>query len=203
MAGYGDGQCIEYEGRWFSGNEVTDYADAIASVLREAGVADDAPVGLVVRNRLPHAAAIMGFIAAGRAVSMIYSFQSPESIGRDIETLCLSAVVADERGLDGRGRRGGEAGGQRRGRHLDAIADRRTLCRASSVATTTARHAEAEPGVALQILTSGTTGPPKRQSIKTKVLERTVFSVTSGERPRRAPRPSSRTGNSAASGSAS
>ena len=35
--------------------------------------------------------------------------------------------------------------------------------------------------MALQILTSGTTGPPKRQSIKTKVLERTVFSVTSGE----------------------
>ncbi|MGV0600736.1 fatty acid--CoA ligase family protein, partial [Mycolicibacterium pulveris] len=42
-------------------------------------------------------------------------------------------------------------------------------------------HAEAEPGVALQILTSGTTGPPKRQSIRTDVLRRTVFSVTSGE----------------------
>ena len=35
--------------------------------------------------------------------------------------------------------------------------------------------------MALQILTSGTTGPPKRQDIKTPVLERTVFSVTSGE----------------------
>ncbi|HTF10863.1 MAG TPA: fatty acid--CoA ligase family protein, partial [Asanoa sp.] len=43
------------------------------------------------------------------------------------------------------------------------------------------RHAEVEPGVALNILTSGTTGPPKRQAIKTPVLERTVFSVTSGE----------------------
>ena len=75
---------------------MTDYADDIASVLRDAGVADDAPVGLVVRNRLPHAAAIMGFIAAARTVSMIYSFQSPESIGRDIEKLGLSAIVADE-----------------------------------------------------------------------------------------------------------
>ena len=35
--------------------------------------------------------------------------------------------------------------------------------------------------MALEILTSGTTGPPKRQAIKTAVLERTVFSVTSGE----------------------
>ena len=47
---------------------------------------------------------------------------------------------------------------------------------------TTRQHTEVEPGVALQILTSGTTGPPKRQDIKTSVLERTVFSVTSGEK---------------------
>src|SRR6185369_16370991 len=42
-------------------------------------------------------------------------------------------------------------------------------------------HAQAEPGVALQILSSGTTGPPKRQALRASVLERTVFSVTSGE----------------------
>ena len=180
LAGYGDGQCIEYEGRWFSGNEVTGYADAIASVLREAGVADDAPVGLVVRNRLPHAAAIMGFIAAGRAVSMIYSFQSAESIGRDIETLSLSAVVADEQDwtdeVVAAAKRAGSAGVAISMRSPGVAAvqglERRDHNR---------KHAEAEPGVALQILTSGTTGPPKRQSIKTKVLERTVFSVTSGE----------------------
>jgi hypothetical protein len=46
---------------------------------------------------LPHAAAIIGFLAAGRTVSMIHSFQSPESIGRDIEKLQLSAIVAERR----------------------------------------------------------------------------------------------------------
>ena len=65
------------------------------TALREAGVPDDAPVGLVVRNRLPHAAAIIGFLAAGRPVLMIYSFQSPDAIGRDIEKLELSAIVAE------------------------------------------------------------------------------------------------------------
>ena len=34
---------------------------------------------------------------------------------------------------------------------------------------------------ALHILTSGTTGPPKRQAINAAVLERTVFSVTGGQ----------------------
>ncbi len=180
LAGYGDGQCIEFEGRWYSGDEVVAYADAVASVLREAGVADDAPVGLVVRNRLPHAAAIMGFLAAGRAVSMIYSFQSPEAIGRDIEALNLAAIVAD--GQDwtdevvAAAMRAGSAGVALSMRPPTVAAVPGLECR-----DPTRHHARAEPGVALYILTSGTTGPPKRQPIKTQVLERTVFSVTSGE----------------------
>ncbi len=180
LAGYGDGQCIEYEGRWYSGNEVTAYAEAIASLLYDAGVGDDAPVGLVVRNRLPHAAAILGFIAAGRPISMIYSFQSPESIGRDIETLALSAIVADEQDwtdeVIAAAKRAGSAG--------VAVSLRAPMVAAVpglDSRDANRSHARAEPGVALQILTSGTTGPPKRQSIKTRVLERTVFSVTSGE----------------------
>jgi acyl-CoA synthetase (AMP-forming)/AMP-acid ligase II len=180
LAGYGDGQCISYQGRWYSGDDVTAYGDAIASLLREAGVPDDAPVGLVVRNRLPHAAAIMGFIAAGRTVSMIYSFQSADAIGRDIEKLELSAIVADAEDwtdeVVAAAKRAGSAGValSMRAPTVAAVAnlERRDQSR---------RHAEPEPGVALQILSSGTTGPPKRQSIKTQVLERTVFSVTSGE----------------------
>ena len=159
LASYGDEPCIEFEGRWYSGDEITGYADAIASVLRDAGVADDAPVGLVVRNRLPHAAAIIGFLAAGRPVSMIYSFQSPESIGRDIETAGPVGDRRRPRGLDRRGRHGREARRQCRRRNL---VDRRRpspLSQGSNIATTAASHAEAEPGVALQILTSGTTGP--------------------------------------------
>ena len=180
LAGYGDRPCIQYEGRWYSGEEVTAYGRAIADALREAGVADGAPVGLVVRNRLPHAAAIIGCLAAGRPVSMIYSFQSPESIGRDIEQLRLSAVVADvedwTQPVITAAERAGSAGVaiSLRSPTVTAVAglDRRDAGRA---------HAEAEPDVALQILTSGTTGPPKRQSIRTDVLRRTVFSVTSGE----------------------
>ena len=95
LASYGDKPCIEFEGRWYPATTSRPMPIAIASALRDAGVADGAPVGLVVRNRPQHAAAIIGFLAAGRPVSMIYSFQSPESIGRDIEKLELSAIVAD------------------------------------------------------------------------------------------------------------
>jgi long-chain acyl-CoA synthetase len=180
VAGYGDGPCIEFEGRWYSGDEVTAYADAITSLLREAGVADDAPVGLVVRNRLQHAAAIIGFLAESRTISMIYSFQSPDAIGRDIETLGLAAIIADtEDWTDAvvtAAKHAGSAG-------VAISLSEPTVAAVPGLERRdeTRRHAEAEPGVALQILTSGTTGPPKRQAIKTPVLERTVFSVTSGE----------------------
>lgn len=181
LASYGERQCIEFEGRWYSGDDITKYADGLATVLRGAGVADDAPVGLVVRNRLQHAAAIIGFLAAGRPVSMIYSFQSPESIGRDIEKLELTAIIADREDwtepVIQAARRTGSAG----------VAITLTTPTVEAVdglerRDESRRHAEFEPGVALNILTSGTTGPPKRQAIKTPVLERTVFSVTSGEK---------------------
>jgi long-chain acyl-CoA synthetase len=180
LASYGDRQCIEFKGRWYSGNDITEYADAIAAVLRDAGVAGGAPVGLVIRNRLQHAAATIGFLAAGRPVSMIYSFQSPESIGRDIETLELSAIVADRDDWTDEvtmaAKRAGSAGVA-----ISLAAPRVTAVEGLERRDGSRRHADAEPGVALQILTSGTTGPPKRQAIKAPVLERTVFSVTSGE----------------------
>lgn len=181
LASYGERQCIQFDGRWYTGHEVVAYKTAIADALREAGVAERAPVGVVVRNRLPHAAAIVGFLAMGRTVSMIYSFQSPESIGGDVEKLGLAAIVADREDWTApvieAAQRAGSAGLaiSVQPPHVEAV---RGLERRDH----TRKHAEAEPGVALQILTSGTTGPPKRQSIRTEVLERTVFSVTSGEK---------------------
>jgi long-chain acyl-CoA synthetase len=181
LASYGEQPCIEFEGRWYSGREVAAYGDAVATLLRDTGVAPDAPVGLVVRNRLPHAAVIIGFLAAGRPVSMIYSFQSPEAIGRDVEKLNLSAIVADredwtEPVIDAAKRTG--SAGVAISMLTPLVSTVEGLVRRDE----SRQHAEVEPGVALQILTSGTTGPPKRQDIKTPVLERTVFSVTSGEK---------------------
>ena len=48
----------------------------VDDALNRAGVSSAEPVGLVVRNRVAHAAVILGFVAAGRPVSMIYSYQS-------------------------------------------------------------------------------------------------------------------------------
>ena len=181
LAGYGDRPCIEFEGRWYSGDEVTAYRDGIAAALRRAEVDDHAPVGLVVRNRLQHAAAIAGFLATGRTVSMIYSFQAAEAIGDDIGRLGLAAVVADAGDWAEPVRAAASAAGSA-GLALSLAAPTVAPVPGLERRDSARRHAPPQDGVALQILTSGTTGPPKRHSIRTSVLERTVFSVTAGEK---------------------
>ncbi|MEV3902687.1 fatty acid--CoA ligase family protein [Mycobacterium sp. NPDC050551] len=174
LRSYGAGPCLEFEGRWHTGDEIVAHADAVTAALRDAGVAHDAPIGLVVRNRPWHAATIAGLLADRRWVSMIYSFQSPESIACDVESLDLAAVVADAEDWTAPVR----AAVTRAGTAAVAISVTGAE-RVDGLTRVTGAH-PTRAGAGLQILTSGTTGPPKRQSIDTTVLERTVFSVTGG-----------------------
>ncbi|MET0700681.1 MAG: fatty acid--CoA ligase family protein [Mycobacterium sp.] len=170
IAGYGSRPCIEFEHRWYTGDDITAYIDGIARLLDVAGVPDDAAVGLVVRNRLPHAAAIVGLIAAGRPLAMIYSFQSPESIARDVEQLDLAAVIADAddwtQPVIDAARRAGSAGVALSPSGVTAV---------TGLEHASGAHANLPAG--LHILTSGTTGPPKRVPIPVNVLAHMVISV--------------------------
>lgn len=176
LSGYGERPFLEFERNWYSGNEITGYIDRIAAALRDAGVGTAEPVGLVVRNRVPHAAAILGFIATRRPVVMIYSYQSAAAIARDVERLRLPAVLADTADwtpeLADAVARAGSAGVALSG---DLLA-----------VTVTAPRGTAQPdpmlaAAGLHILTSGTTGPPKRIPVVTEVLTHTVLSITMGQ----------------------
>ncbi|WP_445168635.1 class I adenylate-forming enzyme family protein [Mycolicibacterium sp. Dal123E01] len=176
---YGDGPCIEFAGRWYSGVEIAAYADGIEAALLAAGVAEGAAVGVVARNRPPLAAAVVGLLGAGRWVSMIYSFQSAEAIGRDIEKLELAAVVADRQDwtepVITAARRTGTAG-------IAVALEPPAVEQVSGIERVSDRLAAAgrDGSTGLQVLTSGTTGPPKRHVIPAAVLEHTVASVAIG-----------------------
>ncbi len=173
-AGYGDRPCIEFGGRWYTGAELAAIGAAVEAALESAGVPPGAPVGLVVRNRLPHAAAVIGLLAARRWVSMIYSFQSPAAIAGDVEKLRLPAVLAEDEDWTEPVIAAAAAAG--------SAGVRISSTDAYLVDGLTHSHAESPSGDAgLHVLTSGTTGRPKRQAIPAPVLERTVFSVTGGK----------------------
>ena len=95
LASYGPRPCIEFGHTWHTGDDIRRCVALVDDALNRAGVSPTEPVGLVVRNRVAHAAVILGFIAAGRPVSMIYSYQSEHAIAQDIRALRLPAIVAD------------------------------------------------------------------------------------------------------------
>ncbi|MHC9293109.1 class I adenylate-forming enzyme family protein [Mycobacterium sp. LTG2003] len=175
LAGYGERPFLEFNRTWLSGNAITNYIGRISTALREAGVGDDEAVGIVVRNRPPHAAAILGFIAARRPVAMIYSYQSTTSIARDAENLGVAAIVAGTEDwtpqLRAAVRCAGSAG---------IALSSEPLAVTETAPRGTVRPEPALGGAGLHILTSGTTGPPKRIPVATHVLAHTVLSMTIG-----------------------
>lgn len=170
LASYRDRPFIGFDGRWFSGEEIAAMYRRVEDLLSGNGVGPGEPVGVVVRNRVPHAAVILGCIAAARPVVMIYSYQSPTAIAADIEQLGLPAVIADAQDwtqpVVAAARSAGSAGISV---SLDDI--RCLTTRTGSRAST-----YTDPGI--HILTSGTTGAPKRIPIRTEVLQHTVNSIT-------------------------
>jgi acyl-coenzyme A synthetase/AMP-(fatty) acid ligase len=177
---YGAAPCLEFERTWYSGNDITDYIASVEDHLVRAGIAPGEPVGVVVRNRVPHAAVILGFIAAGRPVAMIYSYQAAESIARDITALRLPAILADRQDWSAPVRRAatqiGAAG-------LALIPEPLTVETVSRRRQVSEVRPDPALKAGLHILTSGTTGAPKRVPIPTSALQHTVLTMTVGQTP--------------------
>lgn len=179
LIGYGAAPFIEFEQQWYSGDEITGYITRIADALVSAGVSSSEPVGMVVRNRVPHASAVLGFIAARRPVAMIYSYQSAQSITRDIEQLRLAAVIVDRDDwtppVAGAVSRAGSA--------AVVLSSKAPTVELAAVRADGVRRDTTDELGGLYILTSGTTGPPRRVHVPTRVLQHTVLTMTVGHAP--------------------
>jgi len=181
LSSYGAAPCIEFERRWYCGDDITGYAAAVDDHLDRAGIARDEPIGIVTRNRVPHAAATLGLIAAGRPVVMIYSYQSARSIARDVAALRLPAILADRQDWTAPVL----AAAERLGAAGLALTDRPL---GVDVVTAGPRTGAGGPDQALRqaglhILTSGTSGAPKRVPVPTAALQHTVLTMTIGHTP--------------------
>ena len=153
LAGYGPRPCIEFEHTWYTGDDIQRYIALVEDALNRAGVSPAEPVGLVVRNRVAHAAVILGFIAAGRPVSMIYSYQSEHAIAQDIRALRLPAIIADPTDWSGPA----DSAAQATGSAAVALSPTEPRWNCACARAAALPVTAAEPG--LHLLTSGTTGP--------------------------------------------
>jgi acyl-CoA synthetase (AMP-forming)/AMP-acid ligase II len=177
-----DARCIEYRGRWISWGEMRRSALEIDRALTEAGLGRGAPVGVLLRNRPGLIAALLGLLVSDRCIISLNPFQPREGVESDLSQLKLPAVVADEQDLGTQST-------------IDTLREQGSLGLIVgedgdlAVRSLTPRSAERAPfaplpEVALEILTSGTTGAPKRIRISYRTLEDSIIDDASGpERP--------------------
>ena len=174
-----DHPAVEYEGRWSSWGEVGDHARRITSLVGHHG-GTHPQVGVLLRNTPEHVATFLGVLLAGATLVVINPARGDDRTRSDIATLRLPIVVgtADDLAV------------------LVAPSNDTTLLAISgptdpaAVATAARAPANDRPGVAVRMLTSGTTGPPKRIDLTYDMLARSVLggnpdSVAAPTEPRR------------------
>ena len=155
---------------------------ALEDVLVARGVPRDAPVGIIARNRPVLAGAILGLVTHRRPVTMIYSAQSADAMALDIARLNLAAIVADPQDWAAPQIAAAKAAGTLGLATSDDLAQAIVAVPGIGAMGPGPHRAPPEqPGI--ELLTSGTTGAPKRVLIGFPILARVAESFTLGEPP--------------------
>jgi acyl-coenzyme A synthetase/AMP-(fatty) acid ligase len=163
---------IEFEQQWVRWGEIRQVADRLSALIDASGAGAHVPVAFVPRNRPSAVAALLGLIAKGRTVRMIYAFQSATALARDVERLKPAILVAAAEDYSE------ELRSVLREQETAAIALKEMDATALPGFERSQRPAEAQGSSPpqVEILTSGTTGPPKRFAVGYDLIARHMMS---------------------------
>jgi len=166
---------VEFEGRWHSWGELAAWIEGFDRVLATAGIGPDEAVGVLLRNRPAIVGALLAVLATRRCVVSLNPMQGPEKLARELRSLRLPAVVAHrDDWADARLR---EVAGEIGGVAVEMAEEPAASCVAlpGMEARRGGPHRDRLPGVAVEMLTSGTTGAPKRVALLYRSLEQSLL----------------------------
>jgi acyl-coenzyme A synthetase/AMP-(fatty) acid ligase len=150
-----DYPAFEWQGRWYSWDELRRTAEDIGRLLDASGADPRARFAVLPRSEPGVIAGLVHLLSRGRSVCMIHTYQSQAGVARDLARLKPAAVIGSVQDLGEEAqaslREHGIAGIVLEGMAASAVpgAERSTVDAATP----------AEPQI--ELLTSGTTGPPK------------------------------------------
>ncbi len=157
-----DSPALEYDRQWVSWGQLDELATRIRRI-----VGNDRPeVGVMLRNRPAQVAALLGVLRCGATVVVINPSRGGERLETDVSELALPLLIGEPGDLA----------------MLDGQADATTVSIAGlavepkviAAEHNRVRH-QHRPGVAVRMLTSGTTGPPKRVDLSYDMLAHSVM----------------------------
>ncbi len=158
---------LAFNKTWRNWNWLGGVADALYKALPDCH-----SCGLVARNRPAHIAAFAHGLLNRRTTVMIYASQSPQGIAQDIEALRLPAIIADHEDWNPTTL----AAAERAGSVAIAIKDHTLPTETVTLLQPGHRNHKRDPApeIAFELLSSGTTGPPKRIPMSWSTLEAIV-----------------------------
>jgi long-chain acyl-CoA synthetase len=169
-----DADAVEFRGTWHSWGELGAIADAVDRSLDACGCGADTRVGMLLRNHPAMVGAMLGVVLGHRCIVTLNPHQGDAKLVAELRTLELPVVVGlaaelerpglrevlDELGMAAIAVRGGDADPASPIPGLERVGLRNAHTR--------------RPGIAVEMLTSGTTGPPKRLPLAYAAFERTI-----------------------------
>lgn len=166
-----DAPALQYEDRWQSWSQLADTARQIAQLTPPG-----ARVGILLRNRPPQVAALLGVLLAGGCVVVLNPSRGDDRTRSEITALELPLIIGESDDL----------AALVTATPRTALVTLAELGAPLQIAPATDPVPDAgRPGVAVWMLTSGTTGPPKRVDLGYDMLAHSVI----GPDPEHAPAP--------------
>ncbi len=173
---------MEFEGKWHSWHDLRTSMEAIEKQLDGAGLGEGARIGVLLRNHVSLVPAVLSVVASNRCLVTLNPVFAPDKLAEDIQTTAIPAVIGLADDLDPV-----QTG--------DAIRSSRALCIAlgpTPADPLTVRQNWSggaddrvfAPDTAIEMLTSGTTGAPKRIPMTRTGFETSVFAAARFEKGR-------------------
>ncbi|CAA0094751.1 putative sulfoacetate--CoA ligase [Mycolicibacterium vanbaalenii] len=152
---------IQFEGRWSTWGQVATLARSIGEVSGRRSV------GILLRNEPAHVAALLGVLCAGGTVVVVNPARGDDRTRADLDALQLPVLIGLEADLDA----------MTPGTTATTVVISDLDTPAVVAESGTSDHTE-RPGIAVRMLTSGTTGPPKRVDLTYDMLAHSVIGDT-------------------------
>lgn len=164
---------LQFEGRWYPWAFFGGVRAGLDAVLRDAGLAAGTRVGVVLRNRPGSAAAAVAVLATGRTLVTMSPFLPDVAFAADITGQRTPVVIAEAEDWDRPGLREAVAATGCAGLLISTGAEP-ALRPVVPGRPDGGRFHPSPPDVAVEMLTSGTTGLPKRVMLRYANLEAAV-----------------------------
>jgi long-chain acyl-CoA synthetase len=162
-----DAPALEYEGQWLSWGELDEMANRIRSLIVSHVGSRQPQIGILLRNRPAQVTTLLGVLLSGATLVVINPSQGEERTKVDVNQLGLPLIIGEPADLM-------TLVGVAPGTTLVSTTDPASGPEVVVLGEGRADH-DVRPGVAVRMLTSGTTGPPKRVDLTYDMLAHSVI----------------------------